>query len=367
MGDSLGRTTYDKKKLLLFTIISGSRRQIDLILREFSTLFNTIEDFLWFKLSCVHEVAGGSSSLVFNEGLVPCSLDDLQAYLNKFEPSYYTKNGKDPLVYPYVLLLSIQLLPAIMHMSKEAGDEGYNIDAVHIAISLVDHSVLSEGSGNGHKLSVMDANAEASSMIRQYGSMYLHHADLQMTLEYYAQAAIAVAGGQLAWSGRSNVDQQKQRNLMLKQLLTEILLREGGIYFLLGARGSGEEGELGRFLPDSKLRQQFLIEAAHQCQEAGLSDKSIEIQKKVGAYSAALETTNKCVYLKPFAPLSVEDQTVIGEQRSLFSRAMILSTPTNIILKSMSRKEIGSWNKKQYYVGLRQYCRSTNWPDKAII
>lgn len=295
LGDRLGQTTYDKKKLLLYTIISGSRRQIDRILREFSTLFNTIEDFLWFKLSCIRDVASGSSSLVFNDGLVPYSLDDLQAYLNKFEPAYYTKNGKDPLVYPYVLLLSIQLLPAIMHMSQEAGDEGYNIDAVHIAISLVDHSVLSEGSGTGHKLSVMDANAEASSLIRQYGSMYLHHGDMQMTLEYYAQAAIAVGGGQLVWSGRSNVDQQRQRNLMLKQLLTEILLREGGIYFLLGARGSGEEGELGRFFPDSKSRQQFLIEAANQCQDAGLFEKSIEIQKRVGAYAAALETINKCL------------------------------------------------------------------------
>ncbi|CAE6076537.1 unnamed protein product [Arabidopsis arenosa] len=295
MGDRFGQTTYDKKKLLLYTIISGSRRQIDRILRDFSTLFNTIEDFLWFKLSCVRDVAGGSSSVILNDGLVPYSLDDLQVYLNKFEPSYYTKNGKDPLVYPYVLLLSIQLLPAIMHMSFEAGDEGYNIDAVHVAISLVDHSILSEGSGTGHKLSVMDANAEASSMIRQYGSMYLHHGDLQMTLEYYAQAAIAVGGGQQAWSGRSNVDQQRQRNLMLKQLLTEILLQENGVYFLLGARGSGEEGELGRFLPDIKLRQQFLIEAAHQCQEAGLYDQSIELQKRVGAYSSALETINKCL------------------------------------------------------------------------
>ena len=72
-------------------------------------------------------------------------LDDLQSYLNKFEPSYYTKNGKDPLVYPYILLLSIQLLPAVLYLSKEAGDEGYNIDAAHLSIVLADHGVLSEG------------------------------------------------------------------------------------------------------------------------------------------------------------------------------------------------------------------------------
>lgn len=48
--------------------------------------------------------------------------------------------------------------------------------------SLVDHSVLFEGSGTVHKLSMMDANSEAFSMIRHYGSMFLRHGDLQVTV-----------------------------------------------------------------------------------------------------------------------------------------------------------------------------------------
>ena len=275
MGDRVGRAAYDKKRLLLYAIISGSRRHIDRLLRDLPTLFNTIEDFLWFKLSAVRDCPGGSSSVVLNEGLVPYSLDDLQNYLNKFEPSYYTKNGKDPLVYPYVLLLSIQLLPAVLYLSKEMGVEGYNVDATHISIVLADHGVLSEGAGVGQKLGVMDAFAEASSIIRQYGSVYLRAGDLSTALEYYAQAAAAVGGGQLSWTGRGNIDQQWQRNLMLKQLLTELLLRDGGIYLLLGPRGSGEEGELARFLTDVKARQQFLLEASRQCQDAGLYDRVI--------------------------------------------------------------------------------------------
>lgn len=115
--------------------------------------------------------------------------------------------------------------------------------------------------------------------IRQYGSMYFRLGDLQMALEYYAQAAAAVGGGQLSWTGRGNVDQQRQRNLMLKQLLTELLLRDGGIYLLLGARGAGEEGELGRFVTDFKARKQFLYEAACQCQEAGMYDKVISLSR----------------------------------------------------------------------------------------
>ncbi|KAL2228210.1 UNVERIFIED_CONTAM: Nuclear pore complex protein NUP93A [Sesamum indicum] len=295
MVDRVGRPSYDKKKLLLHAIISGSRRLIDRLLRELPTIFNTIEDFLWFMLSAVRDSSVGSSTSALSDGLSPYSLEDLQAYLNKFEPSYYTKNGKDPLVYPYVLLLSIQLLPAVIHLSKDIGDDGYSVDSVHISIVLADYGVLSEGSGSGQKMGVMDAFAEASSIIRQYGSAYLRHGDLLMALEYYVQAASAVGGGQLSWIGRGNVDQQRQRTLMLKQLLTEILLRDGGIYLLLGSRGAGEEGQLGRFLTDGKTRQQFLVEAARQCQDAGLYDKSIEIQKRIGAFSAALDTINKCL------------------------------------------------------------------------
>lgn len=140
---------------------------------------------------------------------------------------------------------------------------------------LGDHGVFSEGASAGQKLGVMDAYAEASSIIRQYGSVYLRLGDLSMALEYYAQAAAAVGGGQLSWTGRGNVDQQRQRSLMLKQLLTELLLRDGGIYLLLGSRGMGEEGELGRFLNDAKARHQFLLEAARRCQDAGLYDKVI--------------------------------------------------------------------------------------------
>ncbi|KAI3446491.1 hypothetical protein Pfo_031090 [Paulownia fortunei] len=295
MVDRVGRPSYDKKKLLLHAIISGSRRLIDRLLRELPTVFNTIEDFLWFMLSAVRDSSGGSSpSVVLNGGISSYSLEDLQAYLNKFEPSYYTKNGKDPLVYPYVLLLSIQLLPAVLHLSKDIGDDGYSVDSVHISIVLADYGVLSEVSGSGQKLGVMDAFAETSSLIRQYGAAYLRHGDLLMALEYYVQAAAAVGGGQLSWIGRGNVDQQRQRTLMLKQLLTEILLRDGGIYLLLGSRGAGE-GQLGKFLTDGKTRHQFLLEAARQCQDAGLYDKSIEIQKRIGTFSSALDTINKCL------------------------------------------------------------------------
>nr|XP_009384164.1 PREDICTED: nuclear pore complex protein NUP93A [Musa acuminata subsp. malaccensis] len=295
MGDRAGRPGYDRKKLLLYAIISGSRRQVERLLRDVPSLFGTIEDFLWFKLSAIRDCPGGSSSIVLSEGLVPYNLDDLQGYLNKFEPSYYTKNGKDPLVYPYVLLLSIQFLPAVLYLFKEVGEEGYNVDAVHISIALADNGVLSDGIGTDRKIGVMDACAEVASIIRQYGSVYLRQGNLELALEYYAQAAAAMGGGEVSWIGRGSSDQQRQRNMMLRQLLTEVLLQDGGISLLLGPRGTGEEGALSKYIMDWNSRQQFLLEAARQCQEAGLYDKSVEIHKRVGAFSVALETVNKCL------------------------------------------------------------------------
>ncbi|CAI9099390.1 OLC1v1036204C1 [Oldenlandia corymbosa var. corymbosa] len=312
-GDRAGRASYDKKKLILYAMISGSHRIIDRLLREQPTLFSTIEDFLWFKLSAIRESPDGSS-VVLSEGFSPYTLADLQMYLNKFEPSYYTKNGKDPLVYPYVLLLSIQLLPAVQYLYKDTGDEGYSIDSVHMCIALADLGVLFEGARAVHKFGMMDAYAEASSIIRQYGYAYLRNGDLPMALEYYAQAAAAVGGGELSWTGRGNMDQQRQKSLMLKQLLVELLLHDSGVNILLGPRGTGEEGQLGRFFPDGKTRQQFLLEAAHQCQVTSLYDKSIEIQKRVGAFAGALDTVNRCL---SEAICSLTRGRLDGESRTL--------------------------------------------------
>jgi nuclear pore complex protein Nup93 len=271
-GDRAGRPGYDKKKMLLHSIVSGSREQADRLLRDMPTLFSTIEDFLWFRLAMIRDTPS-SHTPTQQDGSTSYTLEDLQKYLIKFEPSHYTKNGKDPLVYPYVLLLSLQLHAAVAYLMKEAGSEGFHVDSVHIAITVADHGSLSEGIGGAQKLGAMDSVSEIASIIRHYGISYVRQGNLALALEYNVQAAATVGGGAVAWSGHSSAEQKRQYHNLLKQLITELLLRDGGFQLLLGASGSGSEGALRRFLPDPQSQRMLLLDAARQCQESGLYDK----------------------------------------------------------------------------------------------
>jgi hypothetical protein len=78
-----------------------------------------------FKLALLREAEAPSSLGV---GPAPSSLEELQAYLQQYPPSYYTKNGKEPLVYPYVLLLSLQVTSSALHNSMSG-------NRLHLCIS----------------------------------------------------------------------------------------------------------------------------------------------------------------------------------------------------------------------------------------
>lgn len=287
-GERPGRAGTDKYKLLVYVIISGSRQLMDKLLRETPTLFNTIEDFLWFNL-VVAKDSSSASSWSASVGAHWYTIEDLQAYLLKFEPSYYTRNGKDPLVYPYVLFLSLQLHAAISYIVNESGGE--KIDAVHIAIAIADKGMLlSETSVQ--TLGSMDSVAEIAGIVRHYGLSYKRQGNLSLALEYYAQAAATMGGGATSWSGHTSVHLSRQWLTMLKQLLSEILLSDGGVHLLLGPFGTGSEGALKRFLPDHEAQQHFVFEVACQCQETGQYEKAIELLKRVGAFASALDIVN---------------------------------------------------------------------------
>ncbi|AQL04058.1 Nuclear pore complex protein NUP93A [Zea mays] len=123
------------------------------------------------------------------------------------------------------------------------------------------------------------------------------------------------------------------------ELLMEILLWDGGIQLLLGPSGMGE-GELKKYMMDWRSRQQFLLEAAHRCQEAGLYDKDVEIHKRVGAFAMALQTINKCL---SDAVSAMAWSMLDGESRAaalIHSGNEILETTRNSSEASIQEKDL---------------------------
>lgn len=64
------------------------------------------------------------------------TLASLQQELNRWGPKYYSKNGKEPLLFLTVLLLSLQFQRALQFMLKEEMFKNYRLDGIHLAIAL---------------------------------------------------------------------------------------------------------------------------------------------------------------------------------------------------------------------------------------
>ena len=64
------------------------------------------------------------------------TLGDLQSYLVQFPASHYSSNGREPLQYATVLLLSLQFRAAVAFLAQDATTKDYRVDAPHLAIAL---------------------------------------------------------------------------------------------------------------------------------------------------------------------------------------------------------------------------------------
>lgn len=84
--------------------------------------------------------------------LTKYSLADLQAYLNKFTRGHYTKEGREPLLYVSVLLLSLQLHAAVAHLCRDLDDPALLMDGLHLGLALHHDALITVRKGRGGRL-----------------------------------------------------------------------------------------------------------------------------------------------------------------------------------------------------------------------
>eukprot|EP00850_Spirogloea_muscicola_P020312 SM000212S06905 [mRNA] locus=s212:235478:240905:+ [translate_table: standard] len=286
-GGGTWRPFYDKKKMLLHLLLGGAKLLPERLSHDIHTLFATIEDFLWFKLAVLDDtVPAPSSSFPGAASTVsPCSLGALQLYLRKFDASYYVKGGKDPLLYPYVLILSQQLQFAVSHLAQlelENLPGGSLGEACHIGLALAEWGALQEGVTRAEALIGLDAAAYVASLVRQQGAAHARRGNLRAALDYYLAAASAMGKG-------GGIDAPQRQQAALEQLLVELLRVPGGAALLLGPPGSGS---LSRHVTDPAARRQLTLQAATEGRDAGQLDEARQLFRKAGDFARALEVAN---------------------------------------------------------------------------
>jgi nuclear pore complex protein Nup93 len=290
--------------VLVYALLAGDARAVDALSRESPHLFATIEDFMWLKLALVSTTGGGSAGgdgggLLGNAspqqqqqqqqaalGAAPAySLPDLQAEINRWPASYYSRNGKEPLLYATVLLLSLQFSRALRFLWRDESAGALRSDAVHLAAALWFAGVLgpgtglpdAEGAGPGGGTPQQQQQQQQSAFdvadaLAQYGRRFVP-SDPDAALQYLMPAAEASGGGVSA-KGR---------------MLRELLARCGDPAAVLGRGGAaGAAGPLDAFVADADERRALLEAVAYECQLSHQPDEARALFMAAGRPRAAL-------------------------------------------------------------------------------
>lgn len=274
-----GRQPFFGQRAALHVLLVGDRHLAEQLQREVKGLFPTIEDYMWFQLALVRSGGGGGggpegdSPRTRAPGAVqPASLDALQHYLQQYPPAHYSHQGKEPLLYTMVQLLSLQLQGAVAYLARDPATRAFRVDAVHLGLALHAAKLLDAGQPSGGGQEGMDIGA----YVHLYGREFVH-TDVRLALEYYLAAA------------RVQGDTPAVRGKLLRELLTES--RAYG--FLLGSGGTDSDaGALAAYVPDRGARRALISAIADECAAAAQTEEAVELYMYAGGPRPALHLLN---------------------------------------------------------------------------
>lgn len=265
-----GVSVADLRKCYIAAICAlaaGSVRCADCLSRDFSGIFPTIEDYIWFRLSLVRVDASSSrfGGQIGSSRLETYTLEDFQSHINQYSASHYSKGGQEPLLYAAVLFLSLQGDKAIQYLATDGSTHEFRMDAVHFAICYWYHHALESSE-----------TSVSSKHVHQYAYSLIHR-DISLALEYYVISSM-IMGGSVQLKGK-----------LLKELLTE----SHAYGVLLGSGGAvSDGGALATFFPDRTTRLQVLESVAEECAAAAQFEEAVELFMVAEKPSLALRLLN---------------------------------------------------------------------------
>ena len=134
------------------------------------------------------------------------SVEEMQAYLNEYQPRHYSRDGRQPLLYAAVLLLSLQFHAAAAFLVHDPGSVGatHGADAAHLCAAMQMDGLLDAapplprvgppGSRRADAAAVVRAYAGQQFLARQQGAGHVEAA-----LEYFVAGEGSPDWGMHGW------------------------------------------------------------------------------------------------------------------------------------------------------------------------
>jgi len=290
----LSRSRCDPFKVILFNIVG----RCDPDRSSFPYAIVTIQDFFWLKLSLLEyplESTSGSSSLrgdarstlidPYISAKGAFSLETLQEFVTeRYGDEYWSKQGRFPMLYFFILLMSQQFEKAIRYLSEF---DVYAVDMIHFAMSLYFYGVLrqppseSQASLSRRSLSVMTEpnvlptgpSLDFPRLLHRYVSRFLS-TDPVIALYYYGIIR-----------ERANQENPPVRQLYMK----ELLLESRAFDVLLG--DEIKRGQIAELLGPQEAEQVIYL-AANECRSHGKFEDAIRLFELAKNFDEVLEILN---------------------------------------------------------------------------
>lgn len=191
------RRPFFKYKILIMAFLCGNVDIVDELGMSIPRLWENLDEYLWFFVGCTRV---GQDT--------PCfTLQSMQNRIQEYPCTHYSRNGKDPMLYTMVLIVTLQFQEAITFMAQDIIAEQNRSDAVHFALAFHHYGILDAGSST-----VADARAKFGTLIESFGHQF-SRTNSFLTLDYH------LLGGEVRY--------RKPNLSMVSQALRKVLRQTG--------------------------------------------------------------------------------------------------------------------------------------------
>ncbi|KAG9302164.1 hypothetical protein G9A89_020598 [Geosiphon pyriformis] len=251
-----------------------------------NTAIPSTEDYLWFNLMIIQYDNSESDSI--NETVFA---RDFQKYIVQFGPNSYTSDGKDPVQYFKVLLISAQFERAVDYLVKT----DFSVEAVHFGIALAYYGLL-RAPDSQETMAMLVESSDGISAYLNFNALIYNYAQRFYTLNprlvVHYFSFMHLYGDDQTEAGRHQIELS---HAYIRQLVFDTCSFEE----LLGDPRKNIAGEIVanlkilRIDSDTEYKAKIIAPLGRQFEENGKYRHALQLFELAKDYDALISVLNK--------------------------------------------------------------------------